>query len=110
MYGDHARGKFLYVCSRYPNCDRYVGIHKKSRLPLGTLAGADVRRKWIEAHRAFNRLWESGLMKKSQAYKWLQAKLGLNAGQTHIGQFSAYMCDQVIAACEQAQANIREAV
>ena len=33
---------------------------------------------------------------------WLQAKLGLDARQTHIGQFSEYMCEQVISLCQQA--------
>ena len=35
-------------------------------------------------------------MEKWEVYIWLQAKLGLDARQTHIGQFSEYMCEQVI--------------
>ena len=43
-------------------------------------------------------------MEKWEVYIWLQAKLGLDAHQTHIGQFSEYMCEQVISLCQQAPA------
>lgn len=39
-------------------------------------------------------------MEKWEVYIWLQAKLGLDARQTHIGQFSEYMCEQVISLCQ----------
>ena len=88
-----------YVCARYPACDAYVAAHRRTRLPMGTLANAELRRQRIQAHLAFNRLWESGLMNKKQAYLWLQAKLGLPEEETHIGKFSAYRCEQVIQLC-----------
>ena len=44
------------------------------------------------------------IMEKWEVYIWLQAKLGLDAHQTHIGQFSEYMCEQVISLCQQAPA------
>ena len=43
-------------------------------------------------------------MEKWEVYIWLQAKLGPDAHQTHIGQFSEYMCEQVISLCQQAPA------
>lgn len=48
-------------------------------------------------------------MSKRQAYRWMQAKLGLNEKQAHIAKFSEYMCDQLIAVCTQTQDNIRSA-
>ena len=93
-------GRHLYVCARYPLCDSYVGAHEGTLLPMGTLADGDLRNKRIMAHRAFNRLWESGTMKKWQAYKWMQAKFGLRSDQAHIAMFSEYMCDQLIAECD----------
>lgn len=89
-----------YVCARYPACDSYVAAHKSSRLPMGTLANAELRHKRIQAHAAFNRLWESGLMNKRQAYLWLQAKLGLPEQEAHIGKFSMFRCEQVIQLCD----------
>lgn len=105
VHGQKASEEYLYVCSRYPACDSYVGVHKNSLKPLGTLAGKELRCKRMEAHRVFNRLWESGLMKKWQAYKWMEAKFGLNSKQAHIAKFSEYMCDELIAVSEQALRN-----
>ena len=73
-------------------------------LPMGTLANGDLRHKRILAHRALKKLQQDCHMEKWEVYIWLQAKLGLDARQTHIGQFSEYMCDQVISLCQQAPA------
>lgn len=108
VYQDRARpGEHLYVCARYPQCDSYVSAHKKTLLPMGTLANAPLRRKRILAHRSFNRLWEEGPMEKWQAYQWMQAKFSLRSNQAHIAMFSEYMCDQLIAACDQAVSNMK---
>ena len=108
VHGESARESHLYVCSRYPECDSYVGVHQKSMLPKGTLANGDLRHKRIIAHKAFNQFWTSGLMSKWQAYKWMQAKLGLNSEQAHIGKFSEFMCDELISLCSQVQQNNRQ--
>lgn len=50
-------------------------------------------------------MWDSGLMSKRQAYRWMQAKLGLPEEQAHIAKFGEYMCDQLIAICMQVQKN-----
>lgn len=89
----------LYVCARYPACNAYVAAHRHNHLPMGTLANRELRRKRIEAHAAFNRLWQSGLMTKRAAYRWLQVQLGLPAEETHIANFSEWRCDQVIQLC-----------
>lgn len=68
---------------------------------MGTLADGHLRHKRIQAHRVFNQLWESGLMEKWQAYQWMQAKLNLRPNDAHIAKFSSYMCDQLVAACEE---------
>ena len=89
VYGDAAKNDgYLYVCDRYPKCDSYVGAHKR-----------------IQAHKAFDWMWKSGLMTKWQAYKWMQGKLDLSDEQAHIAMFSEYMCDRLIAECNKAYAN-----
>lgn len=108
IFGDAARpGSFLYVCDRYPSCNSYVGAHRRTKLPMGSLADGDLRHKRIEAHKAFDWMWKSGLMTKAQAYKWMQAKLGISSSQAHIAKFSYYMCDQLIAICSEARKNNR---
>ncbi len=107
VYGEKAnRSGYVYVCDRYPKCDAYVWAHPKTLLPMGTLANGDLRNKRIQAHRAFDRLWKSGRMKKWQAYKWMQGKLDLSPEEAHIGKFGDYMCDRLIIACNQAHFNM----
>ncbi len=107
VYGKAAKaGSYLYVCDRFPKCDSYVGAHIKSKEPMGTLANGELRNKRIQAHKAFDRIWKSGIMKKWQAYKWMEGKLALNSKQAHIGMFSEYMCDTLITACNQAYDNL----
>ena len=108
VHGKRAQaGEKLWICSRYPACDSYVGVHKNSNEPLGTLANKALRRKRIDAHRVFNQLSDSGMMNRGQSYKWLQAKFALSYRQAHIGKFSEYMCDEVIAACSEVLCNNR---
>lgn len=78
-----------------------MAAHRKSHYPMGTLADGTLRKKRIQAHRAFNKLWESSLMEKWQAYQWLQAKFNLRPNDAHIAKFSEYMCGQLITACEE---------
>ena len=61
-------GNYLYVCSGYPSCDSYIGVHKKTMRPMGTLANGDLRHKRIEAHRALNQVVNSGIMTKKGIY------------------------------------------
>ena len=101
VYGANTidRGSYLYVCSRWPACDSYVSAHKKDRKPMGTMANRSLRHKRILAHQALKRLQKDRHMDKWAAYIWLQAKLGLDESQAHIGMFSEQMCEKVIALC-----------
>ena len=92
---------YLFVCDRYPKCDAYVNAHKESRRPMGTLANSELRNRRILAHRAMSKIWTNGVMSKEQTYKWLRDKFGLSDSQAHIGMLSEYMCDRVIAACNE---------
>ncbi len=92
---------FLFVCDRYPKCDAYVAAHQVSKYPMGTLANGDLRNKRIQAHKVFDKMWQSGLMSKHDAYVWMRSKFGMSEEQAHIAKFSEYMCDQLIAACNE---------
>lgn len=100
---------FLYVCNGYPDvCDAYVGVHKKSGRPMGTLANGELRHKRIEAHRALNQIWKEGYMTKHGAYIWLQNRLNLRKKDMHIGMFSDYLCMETIRECSQLVAQRHE--
>ena len=92
-------GEKVYACARYPACDAYVSAHRESGLPMGTLANRHLRKKRRQAHIAFNKLWEQGLMTRKEAYRWLQVQLGLPESEAHIGRFSEYRCEQVVGLC-----------
>ena len=77
---------YLYVCGGYPACDSYIGAHKKSLRPMGTLADGDLRHKRIEAHRALNEVITAGIMTKHGLYIWLQNRLCLSEKEMHIGK------------------------
>ena len=105
VYGSSTleKGRYLYVCSRWPECDAYVAAHKKDKSPMGTLANGNLRHKRILAHHALKELQASRHMEKWAAYLWLQGKLGLNEEQAHIGLFSEQMCDRMVSLCRQAK-------
>ncbi len=75
VYGDSSKGEKLYVCSNYPACDSYVGVHKGTSLPLGTLANSELRNKRIRAHKLFDSIWKNKLMSKKEAYRWIEISI-----------------------------------
>lgn len=88
-----------YVCKRFPACDCYVGCHKGTTKPLGTLAGAELRRLRNQAHGAFDPLWTRSKDRRGArtlAYRWLAAQLGV--AEIHIGESDAEACARIIAA------------
>lgn len=51
----------------------------------------------MEAHRAFDRLWQSGRMTRTQAYLWMSRVMGLPPARVHIKQFDAAQCARLLA-------------
>ena len=43
VYGEKSYGGKVYVCSNYPKCDAYVGVHPGTRIPKGTLADQELQ-------------------------------------------------------------------
>lgn len=80
-----------------PACDCYVAAHRKTMLPMGTLADKALRKKRHDAHVALDSLWKNGVMSRKEAYRLLQLSMGLPAEDAHIAKFSAARCDEVIA-------------
>lgn len=83
----------IYIC---PNCRAYVGVHKGTDKAKGRLANAELRRCKIEAHLYFDQIYKRGIMKRTEAYKWLSEQLGLPPEFTHIGMFNPETCAKVV--------------
>lgn len=105
IYHDPNRKGYVYACSNYPACNCYVGTYPGTKVPMGTLADPELRKKRIQAHQAFDQIWQNGIFSRDQAYRWLADKFGLALSQTHIALFSQYLCEQVIAESEQVLQN-----
>jgi hypothetical protein len=88
--------KTYYECSP---CGTYVGCHPGTERPLGVPANKDLRTIRIRAHSVFDTLWQSGKMKRGQAYCWLERELKLEPGDCHIGLFSFDQCVKAIELC-----------
>jgi DNA-directed RNA polymerase subunit RPC12/RpoP len=89
-YGD------IYLCT---NCNAYVGVHKGTKKPLGTLANTVLRLKRKETHEAFDALWKKEGLTRSEAYAWLERRMNLPKHLAHIGRFNVEQCDRAIALC-----------
>lgn len=89
---------WAYLCTDRV-CDSYVGVHPSTDIPLGTLANAPLRAARKKAKAAFNPLWQSRSMTRSQAYAWLAGQLGLDAAGCHIGWFDLATCERATNIC-----------
>lgn len=83
----------IYYCSK---CGSYVGVHKGTNKAKGRLANAELRKCKIEAHKYFDEIYKRGIMKRTDAYKWLSEQLGLPTEFTHIGMFNPETCAKVV--------------
>lgn len=91
--------KRFYLC----DCGAYVGAHRDNGTPLGHPVGAEGRKARMAAHEAFDPLWRSGGMKRSDAYKWLAEKLGTSPAKTHISWMTADQAKRVADLCREAK-------
>lgn len=107
---------WFYGCINYPGCRAKHGAHQHGKLegqPLGRPGDEFTRQCRMFAHNAFDRLWSDdperdrrqssgeALRKRSRAYLWLAAKMGLSKAECHISLFDAETSMRVVQLCEQ---------
>ncbi len=98
-----------YVCVP---CGAWVGCHRGTTKALGGLANAELRQAKIDAHAAFDPLWQRKIARdkcnkghaRRAGYKWLADQLGLPVSKTHIGYMSLEECRKVVEVCTQRKA------
>ena len=105
VYGERSKVEKLYVCSNYPECDSYVGVHRGTIVPLGTMADGNLRNKRIRTHKLFDQIWKSNLMTRKEAYRWMEYVMGIPKNTGHIANFSDYRCDFLMDKCRQTLEN-----
>jgi hypothetical protein len=93
---------FIYKCIK---CDAYVGVHKKTQVPLGTLANKELRHWRGMAHIHFDLLWKYKKFEmkdkngRHKAYAWLAKEMGIKKNDCHIARFDIDECQRVIEIC-----------
>jgi hypothetical protein len=87
--------KLFWVCW---SCDAWVGCHDEGdgHRPLGDLAREDLRDARRAAHDAFDPLWQSGVMKRADAYAWLSHATGIPEFRCRIGMMDVEQCRRVV--------------
>lgn len=98
-------GKVIYphrpdlYAKRFWRCDcgAYCGCHGMTTEPLGNPCGPATRKARSAAHAAFDPLWKSRRLKRSEAYKWLAKAMKMHPAQCHIGMMTADQARQVVA-------------
>jgi hypothetical protein len=89
-------GKRFFQCAP---CQAHVGRYADGR-PLGYLANAETRRARMTAHAAFDPLWKSGRMTRTQAYEELARAMGIRQEDCHIGMFNIEECKKTLEVAE----------
>lgn len=95
VYGDKKFGidkgliRICLPCDAYTSCDKFG----KTR---ASLAKKELRQIRIKTHNVFDKIWRKGLMTRSEAYKWLCDRMGIEDKYCHIGFFDEYKCYRVI--------------
>lgn len=87
-----SRFGLFYGCSTYPDCKGTHGAHPDGR-PLGKPANAETKKARMAAHKTFDRLWTSGRMSRTKAYRWLKYSTRL---PNHIGEMDKNQCEELM--------------
>lgn len=73
----------------------WVGSHKRTGRPLGTLANAELRALRSATHTLFDPLWQGKPRgTRDKLYTWLSMAMGIPPHKTHIGMFTLEQCHE----------------
>jgi len=108
----HKSYGMIYYCACKPG-GAWVGCHKGTTKPLGTLADKETRQWRMKAHEKFDPIWHKRLKhlkrknkeaKQREArdgcYRKLADLMSIYSEKCHIGMFDSEQCKQVIALCD----------
>lgn len=98
-------GTNMWVCKP---CDAYVGTHKRTDVPKGTLANKELREWRKKAHAVVDPLWLNQTKNRrdarTQIYNWIQKAMNLSKEEAHIGMMNIEQCQTLIVLAKQQQA------
>ena len=89
----HADWPYRYHCR---DCGASVGCHAHTLSPLGVMASRRTRKLRVKAHKAFDPIWQTELLTRTEAYEWLAAQHGVEFDDCHIGMMTDRQLEQTI--------------
>lgn len=96
-------GSIMNLLGRRYVCPECGGAHLAH--PDGTPTGVPPNKKTGEArkraHRAFDKLWQSGKVTREEAYRILRTVMGLSFQEAHFGRFTKKQCEFLICKLEE---------
>lgn len=103
VYGKtYGKYPWMYLCE---DCGAYVGMHPFTNIPLGTLADAATRKARNYSKKPFEEIWQSGIMTRTEAYRWLAKEMGKTTAECHFGLFTKEECNKAYAICKEFKRN-----
>lgn len=85
---------FAYHCQKCGEC--YVGLHSDTAIPLGYMAGKELRAQRQEAKVAFHEALKRLKLERKAGYIWLSKQMDLPLCRTHFGWFNLEQCAQAL--------------
>lgn len=98
VYGKtYGEWPFVYLCR---SCHAYVGVHKDTDLPLGTLADSETRDMRKAAKSLFLKINEKHFKRiRDKSYAWLADKMGIDRSVCHFAMFDYDQAFQALEIC-----------
>ena len=59
-----------------PDCENFVGTHKKTMQPLGVIATKELKKARMDLHALMDPLWKNGTIRRKKLYKAISAFIG----------------------------------
>lgn len=87
---------YVYKCE---DCDAYVGIHRDTDLPLGTLADKKIREARKDCKHYFMELMRWKDWDMNTGYDWLYKEMDMPRAECHFGMFDVKRCKQAAVCC-----------
>lgn len=91
----HRTEMFFYGCSNHPRCDGTLPANPNGS-PRGAPRTKEVQSWRDKAHKTFDPIWREGHATRTQAYRWLQFVMRIDAEKAHHMLFGIAECQLVI--------------
>lgn len=93
IYGQGRDYGWFWLCKL---CGAFVGCHKGTKKPMGTLANKEIRELRKQAHALFDPIWRSRQMTRKQAYRRMAEILAVDSDEAHISMLSKDNLEKLI--------------